>query len=204
MNKSRFEGFSDGVFAFAITLLILGIVLPQTHYTSNRDLSAALLGLWPSVIAYGLSFAVIGLMWQNHHALFRLVERIDRKTVLLNLLLLAGTAFIPFATSTLGSYPAMHASTFLYGVVLAFCSTANNLMFVHLMRTHAFYDNVGGATIAQTTRAYRGAWVTYVAAAMLALLAPIASFAAYLAIVFYFLIPRGVDADLDAPPIGSA
>jgi uncharacterized membrane protein len=196
MNKARFEGFSDGVFGFAITLLILGIALPQTHFASNQDLTAALLRLWPNLVAYLLSFAVIGIIWQNHHALFRLVERVDRKTVLLNLSLLAGTAFIPFATSTLGSYPAMRASTFLYGTTLAFCATANNLMLARLVRVHAFYSGVSEAAVARTVRAYCGARTTYLLAALVALVAPIISFACYLAIVFYFLIPRGVDADI--------
>lgn len=196
MNKTRFESFSDGVFAFAITLLVLGIVLPRADYASNRDLTAALLRLWPNLVAYGLSFGVIGIIWQNHHALFRLVEGIDRKTVLLNLLLLAGIAFIPFATSTLGSYPTMRASTFLYGVTLAFCATANNLIVVRLIRIRAFYSEVRDATVARTARAYCGAWITYSLAALLALFVPIVSFVCYVAIVFYFLIPRGVDSDI--------
>jgi uncharacterized membrane protein len=196
LNKSRFVSFSDGVFAFAITLLVLGVALPGSRYASDHALTSALLRLWPNLIAYGLSFAVIGLMWQNHHALFRLVERVDRKTILLNLSLLAGTAFIPFATSTLGSYPTMRASTFLYGVVLLFCASANNLMLTHLVRRQAFRGDVLDAAIAQTVRAYWGAWATYALATLLALLAPVASFAAYLAIVCYFLVPRGVDADL--------
>jgi uncharacterized membrane protein len=195
MSKARFEGFSDGVFAFAITLLILGIALPATHYRSDRDLSAALLALWPNVIAYGLSFAVIGIMWQNHHALFRLVGRIDRTTILFNLLLLAGTAFIPFATNALGSYPTMHASTFLYGLVLSFCATSFNGMLAHLVREGAF-DSGAGDAVVQTVRSYRFAWGTYVGAMLLALVAPIVSFAAYIALALYFLIPRGVDADI--------
>ncbi|HEY1868144.1 MAG TPA: TMEM175 family protein, partial [Candidatus Cybelea sp.] len=174
----------------------LGIVLPRANYASNRDLTAALLRLWPNLVAYGLSFGVIGIIWQNHHALFRLVERIDRKTVLLNLLLLAGIAFIPFATSTLGSYPTMRASTFLYGVTLAFCATANNLIVVRLIRIRAFYSEVRDAAVARTARAYCGAWITYSLAALLALFVPIVSFVCYLAIVFYFLIPRGVDSDV--------
>lgn len=196
MSKSRFESFSDGVFAFAITLLVLGFALPATRYRSDGSLTVALLGLWPNLIAYGLSFAVIGIMWQNHNALFRLVEQIDRKTVLLNLLLLGGIAFIPFATSTLGSYPAMHASTFLYGVVLLFCASANNLMLAHLVRRQSFHQDVAEGVVARTARAYRGAWLTYAVTMLLALFLPIASFAAYLAIVVYFLVPRGVDADL--------
>jgi uncharacterized membrane protein len=196
VNKSRFEAFSDGVFAFAITLLILGIALPEAHYASNHDLTAALLHLWPNAIAYALSFAVIGIMWQNHHALFRLVERVDRATVYWNLMLLAGTAFIPFATSTLGSYPTMQAAAFLYGLALSFCATAYNIMLAHLVRKRAFYDNVSNATVAQTVRAYHIGWATYVIAMLLALIAPVLSFAAYVAIAVYYMIPQGVDADI--------
>jgi uncharacterized membrane protein len=102
MSKTRFEAFSDGVFAFAITLLVLGFALPAVKAHDNHQLTLDLLALWPVAIAYGLSFMVIAIMWQNHQAMFRLVGRIDRTTVFWNLLLLAGTAFIPFATSALG------------------------------------------------------------------------------------------------------
>ncbi len=196
MNKARFEAFSDGVFAFAITLLALGFVLPKLHGPSNRDLATALLGLWPNLIAYALSFSVIGLMWQNHHALFRLVRTVDRKTVFWNLLLLAATVLIPFATTTLGSYPTYSASTFLYGVVLSTCASFYNLMLIHLVCTKAFAPEVDGATIAFTVRGYRTGWIVYVGATLVALVLPVLSFALYLLVVVYFLIPRGADSDV--------
>ena len=195
MDKSRFEAFSDGVFAFAITLLVLGIVLPPLRHPTEGQLSSALFGLWPNVVAYVLSFAVIGIMWQNHHALFRMIARVDRMTVFFNLLLLAATVFIPFATSTLGTYPTMRASTFLYGLVLTMCATFYNLLLMHLVRGRAFHQNVSDATIGATVVAYRVGWVGYAAAMLLALIAPLVSFAAYLLIAGYYLIPRGVDAD---------
>lgn len=196
MNKTRFEAFSDGVFAFAITLLVLGFTVPELRNPSNRDLTAALLRLWPNLIAFGLSFGVIGIMWQNHHALFRLVDHIDRVTVFLNLLLLAGTVFIPFATSVLGSYPTMHASTMLYGLTLSSTATAYNLMLGHLVRSRAFLPDVTDVTIRATIRAYRTGWIGYAIATLLALWLPVLSFAAYLAIALFYLVPRGVDADL--------
>ena len=195
MNKSRFEAFSDGVFAFAITLLVLGFSLPVERLTSNRSLTVALVAQWPSLIAYALSFTVIGIMWQNHHALFRSVAQVDRATVYWNLLLLGGTAFIPFATSTLGRYPTMTASTLLYGLTLSETATCFNLMLRHLARSRAFELTVSDATIAATMRAYTAGWITYAAATLLALVLPIASFAAYIAIAIYYLIPRGVDSD---------
>ena len=195
MNKARFEAFSDGVFAFAFTLLALGFVLPELHAPSNRELTAALLRLWPNLIAYFLSFSVIGIMWQNHHSLFRLVQRVDRKTVFWNLLLLAAAVLIPFATTTLGSYPTLSASTFLYGVVLSCCATFYNLLLLHLARSGAFAPEVPQETIAATIRGYRIGWFVYVGATLVALVLPIVSFAAYLTVVIYFLVPRGADSD---------
>jgi uncharacterized membrane protein len=196
MNKSRFEAFSDGVFSFAVTLLVLGIVLPQMRAPSDRDLTAALIGLWPNVVAYMLSFAVIGIMWQNHHALFRRVEHIDRRTVFINLLLLAGAVFVPFATSTLGTYPTMRASTFLYGMALTSTSILFNVLSGHLIRSKSFSADVTADVIKPTVRAYRVGLAGYICAMLLALVSPQASFVAYLAIAAYFVIPRGLDSDL--------
>ncbi len=152
------------VFAFAVTLLVLGIALPAFKRP-------------PNVVAYALSFSVIGMMWQNHHAIFRLVDRVDRKTVALNFLLLAGTVLIPFATSTLGAYPTMHSSTFLYGIVLTYTATIYNLLLAYLIRKRAFL---------------------YALSTLLALWMPLASFAAYVLVAVYYLVPRGVDADIAA------
>src|SRR5579863_3697090 len=200
MNKARFEAFSDGVFAFAITLLILGVVLPEFRPSPPTEdaLTRALLALWPNLLAYVLSFAVIGIMWQNHHALFRLVRRVDRMTVFLNLMLLAGTAFIPFATSTLGTYATLRWAAFLYGLTLSETATAYNLMLNHLVKTCAFHESVAPGTIAATVRGYRVGWIGYAAATLLSFVQPLASFAAYLAIAAFFVVPRGADSDIDA------
>lgn len=199
LNKARFEAFSDGVFAFAVTLLILSIALPEFRSPPNEsELSHALVHLWPKLIAYALSFGVIGIMWQNHHALFRLVDRVDRVTVFLNLMLLSVTTFIPFATSTLGSYPSMRASTFLYGLTLTSSAIVYNLLLDHLVRRQAFHHDVAEATIRQTVIAYRVGLATYACATLVAFVAPLLSFALYVLIAGYYLFPRGVDQDLGA------
>lgn len=190
MNKSRFEAFSDGVFAFAITLLALGFVLPEVRVVTNRELIFELLRLWPDLICYVLSFFVIGLMWQNHHALFRYVHDIDRKTIFWNLLLLAATVLIPFATKTLGSYPTMPASTFFYGLVLTACATFFNLMLTNLARSRAFSPEVGDDAIASAVRGYRLGLVVYAAVTLLAIVEPIVSYALYVLLVVYFFTPR--------------
>lgn len=199
MSKTRFEAFSDGVFAIAITLLVLGFAVPQLRApVVNRDLAAGLSAMWPHLVAYALSFGVIGIMWQNHHALFRLVSRIDRTTIFLNLLLLGGTAFIPFATDVLGAHPTLAASTVLYGITLSFCATIYNLLLTHLIRSGAFGSAVNSATLQRTVRAYRTGLAGYGAATLIGVFVPAVSFAAYLAIALYYVIPHGVDADIDS------
>ena len=90
----------------------------------------------------------------------------------------------------------MHASAFLYGVVLSYCATIYNVLLKHLVRRRAFIGSVDDAAVQSTVHAYRVGWVIYVIATLLALLAPIASFAAYIAVAMYYLVPRGVDADM--------
>ena len=81
MRKGRIEAFSDGVFAIAITLLVLTIPPPDDY----RHLGDALWNQWPAYAAYVVSFAVIGIMWLNHHTVFDHFERVDRNLVYLNL-----------------------------------------------------------------------------------------------------------------------
>jgi uncharacterized membrane protein len=168
------------------------------HHATDETLGPALFRLWPNFIAYALSLMVIGIMWQNHQALFRMIRRIDRTTVFWNLLLLGGTAFIPFATSALGSYPTLRPSTFLYGLALTYCATCYNLMLDHLVKARAFLPETAPKTIRQTVYAYRVGWGGYALATLAALFLPILSFAGYIAIAVYYLIPRGVDADIPA------
>jgi uncharacterized membrane protein len=98
MGKGRIEAFSDGVFAIAITLLVLTI--PQPH--DYRDLGSSLTDQWPAYAAYLVSFAVIGIMWLNHHTIFGHFERVDRNLVYLNLVLLATIVFVPYPTGVFG------------------------------------------------------------------------------------------------------
>src|SRR6266513_1827739 len=98
MNKSRLEGFSDGVFSIAITLLVFTIAQPANYHDLARDL----LHSWPSLAAYVVSFVVIGIMWFNHHSIFAHFVRVDRMLVYLNLLLLLTVVFIPYPTGILG------------------------------------------------------------------------------------------------------
>jgi hypothetical protein len=108
-----------------------------------------------------------------------------------------GTAFIPSATGTLGAYPALLPATLLYGIVLTYCSTVYNVMLAHVIRGKSIDPSAAPATIRQTVRSYRFGWGTYAIATLVGFVPPIASFAPYVLIVGYCLIPHGVDADIE-------
>ena len=99
MEKGRLEAFSDGVFAIAITLLVLEIVVP--HVEEPGELGQALLDLWPSYLAYATSFLTIGIMWINHHTVFRQLGEVDHRFLFINLGLLMCISFVPFPTTLL-------------------------------------------------------------------------------------------------------
>ena len=83
MNKARAESFSDGVFAFAITLLVLGIQIPDLKTGGNQELREALIRSVPQLVPYITSFATIGIIWLNHHAMFHGLERVEHTTLTL-------------------------------------------------------------------------------------------------------------------------
>jgi uncharacterized membrane protein len=121
MNKSRVEAFSDGVFAIAITLLVLTIAQPANYHDLGRELAHR----WPSLAAYVVSFAVIGIMWLNHHSLFSSFARIDRGLFYLNLLLLLTITFLPYPTGVLGQALARGQSAETAAVFYAVTMTVN-------------------------------------------------------------------------------
>jgi Endosomal/lysosomal potassium channel TMEM175 len=94
-DTGRLVAFSDAVFAITITLLVLEI-RPPTDYS---NLLHDLLALWPSYLAYGVTFLFIGQVWANHHVIFDHIRAADRVVLLLNTLLLMAVVFLPFATS---------------------------------------------------------------------------------------------------------
>ena len=126
LGLERLIFFSDAVFAIAITLLALEIRLPAGGKSLNDDqLFAQLLGLWPSYLAYFISFTVIGVFWISHHRKFRFIKRYDSRLLMLNLFILMVVAFIPFPSSVISENPNRTATIFyaltmsLVGLLLA-------------------------------------------------------------------------------------
>lgn len=138
LSKPRFEAFSDGVFAIAITLLILEIHLPAraSVLSSQAQEIHDLLGLWQQYFVYSATFATIGIMWLNHHALFRYIERITHGIVIANLFLLALICFLPFATEVLARYGLTPVPVTYYGIVLTIISIGYGVLQQQVIIAH--------------------------------------------------------------------
>lgn len=162
-DTQRIEAFSDGVFAIAITLLILEIRVPQlnsTEGTTNTlSLTSALFALWPSYFAYIFSFVVIGIFWVNHHYVFQLYERSDQVFNLFNLLFLMCISFLPFPTAVVArcitDAQQLQTVVVLYALVLFLSVLTWLLIWLYASRNHRLLNrNLDGRFIAYLTRMY--------------------------------------------------
>ena len=189
----RLEAFSDGVIAIAITLLILEIQVPDVGESSPQAVWAALGGLWPQYLGYLISFATIGIMWANHHLIFRFIARTDHYLILANLFLLLGIATIPFSTAlmadTLG-HPAERVGVIVYSGWFVVCAVAFNVLWLYAVRANGLLEpDANSAALATVTRRFRLGLPTYLVAFLLAFVSPIATLLVLLGLTVAYVLP---------------
>lgn len=137
LSKARLESFSDGVFAVAITLLVLELHLPSwTHPPTAPEQIAALVRIWPQYLVYFISFGTIGIMWLNHHALLKNCQRVSHGMVLANLLLLALISFLPFPTEVLARAGVTSIAVVYYGLTMIAISVGYNVLLQQVFAAH--------------------------------------------------------------------
>ena len=134
MHKHRLETFSDGVFAIVITLLILGIRIPDVRPSA---LGAALSSMLPEVFTYILSFFVVGLYWVSHHRVSQQIRQIDGTFIWLNLVWLLTVSVMPFPAALLAHYPLQPIPIAIYGVDLILANMTGLLIIVYVSRRPA-------------------------------------------------------------------
>jgi len=171
-DTSRLEAFSDGVFAIAITLLILEIRLPHAApETTDGALWTALGGLWPSYLAFLLSFFVILVMWVNHHELLRLARAVDCQLMYANGAVLLTVTFVPFPTAILAQYldsESARAAVAFYCGTFFVISLAWGLLFRVMRSRGLLRPEVDAETVARIGRAYALGPVVYLVSTMVA------------------------------------
>jgi uncharacterized membrane protein len=204
MSPNRLEAFSDGVFAIAITLLVLDIHVPDPAGTDN--LAQALGDQWPSYVAYAVSFLTIGIIWINHHAMIRRLATVDHGMLVLNLILLLFVALLPFTTALMATYlqesQGEHLAAAIYSgscllMGAAFAATQRHGLVVkpELLATPVS-DTRRRAIL---MRAVVGI-APYAVATVVAILTPYASLAICGAVALYYALPFATGGDPTAAP----
>ena len=197
-ETGRLEAFSDGVFAVAITLLVLTIKIPGVDFSTSTlpddaHLWTILRNEWPMLAAYTTSFATIGVMWINHHRLYTHIKRTNTILLLLNLLLLLFIVFVPIPTALVAEYllhPDQHAAALLYSgtyVILAVCF---NLLWRYASyHNRLLSKNADIGAVRAISIQYLFGPVVYLLAFILALFSTPASLTLCFILALFFAIP---------------
>jgi uncharacterized membrane protein len=193
VDTNRLETFSDGVIAIAITLLILEIDVPED---THGELWSALLRQWPSYLAYLISFAVIGIIWVNHHGILALVARVDRPLLYLNLLLLLAVAGIPFPTALVAEHlqsPGIDSevAAAVYGGWATLVALSFNLMWRWIVHDASLiHEHVDLAALRANTRRFSLGLVIYPLTVGIAFLNPILALGVHGLLAAYYVVDQ--------------
>jgi uncharacterized membrane protein len=190
-ETGRVEAFSDGVFAIAITLLILDVKVPAK--AGPGSLGSALIEEWPMFLAFLTSFFTIGVMWMNHHRLFNLIRAVDDALVALNLVLLLGITWIPFPTALLATHlratgndrtaAVVYSSTF-FAMAIFF-----QILWQYATHTRGIIPPEKEEHAAHITKQYRWGPLFYIVAIALAIFSGTACLIWSLLLAIYFALP---------------
>jgi uncharacterized membrane protein len=187
MNKVRLENFSDGVFAIAVTLLVLGIKIPDARSADNHQLSLALVKSIPQLLTFGFSFMVIGMFWVAHHRIFSMTKLVDSRLLWLNVVYLMFVAIMPYPAALLAENPFFTTSILVYSGTLFIIGVMHFILLHHIYHTpdikHEDFDEIA-------YRSYVHAGVTgpsiYVLSAAFSFVHPYISFGLIISsLVFY-------------------
>jgi len=187
-SPERVTMFTDGVFAIIITILVLEIGVPAE--LPEQSLREAIAETGPELLAWVISFLIVGMYWAWHRDLFNQVRYVNRDVVWLNLLFIMPAALIPFAASVLGEYHDEPIALHLYGAVLILTALLRWLLYGYVMRRPSLLWEPPGTKTRRIGGLLAGApIVIYVIAMLVASAAPLLSLLLYLGVpLLYFLL----------------
>lgn len=192
ISPSRLEAFSDGVIAIAITLLILEIRLPELE--PGQSLWEGLRDILPIGAAFVISFLTIGVMWINHHNLFRVIRDVDQGLLILNTLLLMMITFVNFPTALVGEYlltDQFQAATIVYTGSFALTAVVFNLLWRYAShRGRLLGDQPRPEIIRAIHTAYNAGLAAYLAVFLLSFISGSLAMLGTFALAVFFALPR--------------
>jgi TMEM175 potassium channel family protein len=207
-EMGRLEAFSDGVFAIAITLLILEIAIPLDSPHLGHDL----LDRWPSFLAYAISFMVILIMWVNHHMVFKLIDRSDRRFLIINGILLMLITFVNYPTALLADYLTTSQSRtamLVYSGTFVVVALSFNLLWRYASYNRRLLsDSADPDLIAAISRAFRFGPLMYFAAFVAAFVYVPLSIAISAGLAIYYAVyglrgDNGLEPEPEPAPVTS-
>jgi uncharacterized membrane protein len=187
MTKNRVEAFSDGVFAIVITLLILDVRFPADQPLTLETLR----GVAPHVLAFVLSFIIVGVYWVAHHNMLHFIKQVDRQVLWLNLILLLFIVFIPFPAGLLGQHPDSQLAVTLYGGNLMAVNAAGTGMWLYAMsRPDGAAEGIAPALSRFVARLHAAPILVYGIAIVLAHWYVPLSLVLFAAVPVFFILPN--------------
>jgi uncharacterized membrane protein len=193
IGSGRLEAFSDGVFAIAITLLVLDLAVPLPPSKGAQGRLAGQLGHeWPSYFAYLVSFAVIGIIWVNHHTVFSKVREVDRPILFTNLALLLTVSVLPFPTRLLAQYLTAggsnsHVAAAVYSAAMLAMSVAFSTLWITVTRDERLlHENVDRAASRASLRRFGIGLIFYLGTIGLSFYSAIVTLAVHAALALYY------------------
>jgi uncharacterized membrane protein len=199
-ETTRVEAFSDGMFAIAITLLILEIKVPPP---GPEHLAIALLRQWPSYLAFLISFIYIGVMWINHHRMFTHIRKADDGLLVLNLLLLLGVSVVPFPTAVLAQNlggPEQRTAAVFYNATFVVIAIFFNLLWRYAVARNLLDKSVSAAYAENITRQYAVGPIVYLLCFGLAWINVRASITLNGTLALFFALPASMVRKRQTPP----
>jgi uncharacterized membrane protein len=195
LNTNRIEAFSDGVFAIAITLLVLNLEVPQLAASVvSRELVPKLFELWPKLLVFVLSFVIVGIYWVAHHNSFHYIKRSDRTLLWLNLLLLLCIVFIPFPAALVGQYPEQQISVVIYGGTLVITGLVLQLLWWYATSGHRLVDReIDPHLVRRATHRNLAAPLLYLLAIGASFLSVQISLIVFILVPLYYIFPGRID-----------
>lgn len=195
LGKNRVEAFSDGVFAVAMTILVLNLQSPDFYrMIVGIHVQQTISVFLPELVVYILSFVIVGIYWVAHHNTFHYIKRVDRNLLWLNILLLICIVFIPFATALLGQYPGYRASILIYGSTLIVTGLALQLLWSYATVHHRLVDkNIDPQLVRRATRRNVMAPGIYLLAVLTSFLNLSISLIIFALVPIIYILPGRVD-----------
>ncbi|HUK68709.1 MAG TPA: TMEM175 family protein [Streptosporangiaceae bacterium] len=190
LRTGRLEAFSDGVFAIAITLLVLDIAVPAS---AEKHLLRSVADLWPSYLGYVTSVSTIGAIWLGHTVITEYLELTDVGFVRLNLLLLLVIAFVPFPTKLfaefIGEESPEHVAATIYGLSLLLASALLLVLWRYAVRHRLVRPDAADEEVQLLTKRLTPALAAYPVLIVTGLFTPAVAVIGYLGIALYDIIP---------------